>query len=150
MVTAKQRCFSSTSVRITSRCSSLTITTGRRSKMYRPSFLWVDTVDYSRGSYRSRVCYIAYYNPSLDTDCSSVIAVTSLPGHAYGSWKSRQSSRMWLKELLPKAVLGLRVMTYGYDSRILGKKKSQVRMSDYTAKFIQHLENTSSTVSIFI
>ncbi|KAF8535479.1 hypothetical protein BDD12DRAFT_912762 [Trichophaea hybrida] len=87
----------------------------------------------------------AHYTPCPGADYSSVIAVTGLGGHAYGSWKSRQSSRMWLKDLLPNAVLGLRVMTYGYDSRILGKRKSEVRMSDYTAKFIQHLENATST-----
>jgi len=86
--------------------------------------------------------------PHPSADFRSVIAVTGLAGHAYGSWKSRQSSRMWLKDLLPNAVPGLRVMTYGYDSRIFGKRKSEARMSNYTVQFIQHLENAISMVSI--
>jgi hypothetical protein len=92
--------------------------------------------------------HISLY-PYLGINYSSVIAVTGLAGHAYGSWKSRQSSRMWLKDLLPNTVPGLRVMTYGYDSRILGKRNSEVRLPDYSSKFIEYLENASSMVSIY-
>ena len=56
---------------------------------------------------------------------------------------------MWLKDLLPKHVVGLRVMTYSYDSRILEKPKAEVRMSDYTANFLEYWENVTSPVSIY-
>jgi hypothetical protein len=32
----------------------------------------------------------------------SLIAVTGLAGDAYGSWKRRESQRMWLKDFLPR------------------------------------------------
>jgi hypothetical protein len=79
--------------------------------------------------------------PDLGTNYSSVIAVTGLRGHAHGSWKSRQSSRMWLKDLLPNTVPSLRVMTYGYDSHSLGNRNGEVRLPDYSSKFIEYLEN---------
>lgn len=34
----------------------------------------------------------------------SIIAVTGLAGHAFGSWRSRGSPRMWLRDLLPKDI----------------------------------------------
>ena len=54
------------------------------------------------------------------TDYRSVIAVTGLGGHAFGSWKARNHDYMWLQDSLPEDVSGLRVLTYGYDTALVG------------------------------
>jgi hypothetical protein len=48
------------------------------------------------------------------------VAVTGLAGHAYGSWRNRQNSRMWLRDFLPNTVRNIQIITYGYQSNIAG------------------------------
>jgi hypothetical protein len=52
----------------------------------------------------------------------SIIAVTGLAGHAYGSWRSREQNQMWLRDFLPADLEDLkpRIFTYGYDSALKG------------------------------
>ncbi|KAI9771315.1 MAG: hypothetical protein M1840_002285 [Geoglossum simile] len=76
---------------------------------------------------------------------ADVVAVTGLAGHAFGSWRSRETQRMWLKDFLPKHVMGIRVMTYGYDSSLVGHTRSRSVLSDYRRNFIQQLENSRSS-----
>ncbi len=45
----------------------------------------------------------------------SIIAVHGLGGHAYKTWTA-ENGTMWLKDLLPQAIPGARIMTFGYDS----------------------------------
>ena len=53
------------------------------------------------------------------TDCS-IVAVTGLAGHAYGSFSSPTQSQMWLRDFLPVDLEArghkVRILTYGYDS----------------------------------
>ena len=75
----------------------------------------------------------------------SVIAITGLGGHAFGSWRSRISTErpidrlMWLRDLLPGKFPNARIMTYGYDSTL---KESNANITDYRRGFIQCLENS--------
>ena len=49
----------------------------------------------------------------------SVIAITGLDGHAYGSWRGKGSlGRMWLRDFLCKDLPYCRVMIYGYNSKL--------------------------------
>jgi hypothetical protein len=73
-----------------------------------------------------------------------VVAVTGLAGHAFGSWKSRETHQMWLKDFLPK-----RVKNIGYDSSLVGCEKSESELSDYRRNFIQQLENSRSAVEVY-
>lgn len=50
----------------------------------------------------------------------SIIAVTGLAGHAFGSWKERNGEFMWLRDALPSALPTARIMTYGYGSKLQG------------------------------
>lgn len=50
----------------------------------------------------------------------SIIAVTGLAGHAFGSWKEHGGSVMWLRDFLPEHAPNARIMTYGYNSSLLG------------------------------
>ncbi|KAF2181720.1 hypothetical protein K469DRAFT_588829, partial [Zopfia rhizophila CBS 207.26] len=51
-----------------------------------------------------------------------IIAVTGLAGHAFGSWKSKRHSDMWLRDFLPKSIPNARILTYGYDTRLPGSQ----------------------------
>jgi hypothetical protein len=73
----------------------------------------------------------------------SVIAVTGLAGHAYGSWRSRENHKMWLKDFLPHDVEKIRILSYGYDSNLIGHTTGS-RLIDYQRHFIQQLENARS------
>jgi len=69
----------------------------------------------------------------------SVVAVTGLAGHAFGSWRSRKTRDMWLKDYLPEDIKHIRIMTYGYNSSLV--EGNDVRLSDHRRHFIQQLEN---------
>ncbi|PVF90980.1 hypothetical protein CPB86DRAFT_681978, partial [Serendipita vermifera] len=76
--------------------------------------------------------------------CYSVVAVTGLAGHAYGSWRSRESGRMWLQDFLPNDLPSIRIMSFGYDSRIDANKETD-RMLDYARSFLSQLYNVRSS-----
>lgn len=65
----------------------------------------------------------------------SIIAITGLAGHAFGSWKSRKSSKMWLRDILPDDLPSARILTYGYDTRLAGSH-SNARILDYAKEFL--------------
>jgi hypothetical protein len=74
--------------------------------------------------------------------------VTGLAGHAYGSWKSRESGQMWLQDFLPIRFPEVRVMSFGYDSRIEASKGT-ARMLDYARFFVEQLRNARSSEEVY-
>lgn len=70
------------------------------------------------------------------TDSRSIIAVTGLGGHAYGSW-SHSDERMWLRDYLPKDAPNARILTYGYQSALQSDSISV--LEDHTNKFVHKL-----------
>lgn len=51
----------------------------------------------------------------------SIIAVTGLAGNAIGSWRDRESKKIWLREFLPNDIgAPVRIMTYGYNTALTG------------------------------
>lgn len=77
-----------------------------------------------------------------------MIAVTGLAGHAFGSWRSRETGQMWLNDWLPHDVKNIRVMSYGYDSRLVAEEGGENRLLDYQRLFIQDIENSRSSVMV--
>lgn len=69
--------------------------------------------------YATRLFLYIFFFLSI-TDQYSIIAVTGLAGHAFGSWKERNGEFMWLRDALPSALPTARIMTYGYDSKLQG------------------------------
>ena len=67
----------------------------------------------------------------------SIIAVTGLAGHAYGSW-AHSDQKMWLRDYLPKDVPNARVLTYGYPSQLQGNMSRSI-LSDYSDSFARQL-----------
>ena len=51
-------------------------------------------------------------------DMTSVVALSGIGAHAFGSFKSRGRSHMWLRDDLPKDLPGSNVMIWGYESTI--------------------------------
>lgn len=47
-----------------------------------------------------------------------MIAVPGLGGHAFGSFKARDSNYMWLRDGLSESLPSARIFIYGYDTRL--------------------------------
>jgi hypothetical protein len=81
----------------------------------------------------------------LLTHMCSVVAITGLGGHAFGSWRSRASTArpidrpMWLRDFLPEEFANTRIMTYGYDSNL--RNPNRANLTDYRRNFGQCLQN---------
>ncbi|QYT05591.1 hypothetical protein H0G86_012480 [Trichoderma simmonsii] len=61
-----------------------------------------------------------------DDDCYvDVIAISGLGGHAFGSFKERHGSFMWLRDALPIDVPGARILIYGYDTQLIRSRSFQ-------------------------
>lgn len=72
----------------------------------------------------------------------SVIAVTGLAGHAFGSWVHRESSAMWLKDFLPQDFPNVRVLTYGYDTNLSRpRNQTSYSMLDHRRDLTEQIEN---------
>lgn len=54
-----------------------------------------------------------------------IVAITGLGGHAFGSFKERAGTHMWLRDALPDDLPGSRIMIYGFDTRLHGSHSSQ-------------------------
>lgn len=80
----------------------------------------------------------------------SIVAISGLGSHAYGSFKSKNRSdpHMWLRDSLPNFLLQevsdrpmARVMLYGYDSQVAGS-----RSLSNLAGLAQHLRESLRTI----
>ncbi|KAJ6058350.1 uncharacterized protein N7446_007933 [Penicillium canescens] len=67
-----------------------------------------------------------------------VIAVTGLGGHALGSWKSRNSDEVWLRDFLPGDMPNIRVLLYGYDTTLPGSQSRQ-SIGDLGSAFLEQV-----------
>ncbi|OCK80555.1 hypothetical protein K432DRAFT_297425 [Lepidopterella palustris CBS 459.81] len=59
------------------------------------------------------------------TDNSSLIAISGLGGHAFGSFKEKDGSYMWLRDSLPQDLKRTRILLYGYDSTLANSASVQ-------------------------
>lgn len=80
---------------------------------------------------------------SVNHPISSIIAITGLDGHAYGSWRGRGNlGRMWLRDFLSKDLPRCRAMTYGYNSKLSSYGINTV--SDYSREFLEEMKQVRS------
>jgi len=56
--------------------------------------------------------------------------------------------KMWLKDFLPEHVKNIRIMTYGYDSSLIGDARSNARLIDHRRNFVQQLQNSRSSAEV--
>ena len=70
-------------------------------------------------------------------DYQSIIAVTGLAGHAFGSW-AHSDEHMWLRDYLPRDIPNVRILTYGYYSKLRDDTTVNI-LQDHTNKFVHGL-----------
>jgi hypothetical protein len=77
-------------------------------------------------------------------DILSIVAISGLGGHAYGSFKERKGGHMWLRDTLPSDLIDkhgrpmVRVMTYGYESKVTSSTNTQT-LDDLASAFYNRL-----------
>lgn len=65
-------------------------------------------------------------DPEDENNAFDLIAVCGLNGHAFGSFKQKDGEYMWLRDGIPnEAALSVRVIIYGYDSKLVGSTSFQ-------------------------
>jgi hypothetical protein len=93
------------------------------------------------------------------TNNISILAISGLGGHAFGSFKEKNGDHMWLRDALPRDLTAndgeqpiARVLLYGYESRILQSDNTQ-DLEDIASAFyasLISLVNTSKTKPLII
>ncbi|KAH8709835.1 Vegetative incompatibility protein HET-E-1 [Beauveria bassiana] len=85
------------------------------------------------------------FAPPLEDHKLDIIALSGLGGHAFGSFKERGGSHMWLRDSLPKHITDkatsksmARVIIYGYPSKVANSTNIQ-QIPDITTSFITSL-----------
>jgi hypothetical protein len=73
----------------------------------------------------------------------SIIAVTGLAGHAFGSWKSRGEPHMWLRDFLPESISNARILIYGYDTKLPGSQ-SNASILELSRKLLESVKTIRS------
>lgn len=90
---------------------------------------------------------VAKYRPTPNIRSLSIIAITGLDGHAYGSWRGKgELGRMWLRDFLSKDLPRCRTMTYGYNSKLLSQGIDTIMT--YGLEFIEGLERVRNTPEV--
>ncbi|KAJ4859789.1 NACHT domain-containing protein [Trichoderma breve] len=90
----------------------------------------------------------------LQNTLVDIIAVTGLAGHAFGSWKSKKKPDMWLRDFLPASIPNVRVLTYGYNTKLPGSR-SKSSILELSRKLLESIktardENTKHRPLILI
>lgn len=80
------------------------------------------------------------------SDEISCIAISGLGGHAFGSFKEREGSHMWLRDSLPFDLPGVRIMLYGYDTRLHDSRSFQ-DLETLASSLRPEIETISSTAN---
>jgi hypothetical protein len=75
----------------------------------------------------------------------SLIFVTGLAGHAFGSWKATNSYTMWIRDFLAgdiehRQAPRVRILTYGYDSRLLSST-SAAGITEFAQGLLESVTN---------
>jgi hypothetical protein len=76
----------------------------------------------------------------------SIVAVHGLGGHAIKTWTSR-NGKQWLKDFLPKDTPDARIMTFGYDARVLDSR-SVIGMMENANNLLTNLRFRRSSLEV--
>lgn len=78
---------------------------------------------------------------------NSIIAITGLDGHAYGSWRGKRNlCRMWLRDFLSKDLRHCRTMVYGYNSKLSSHGIDTIL--DYGREFLEEIKKVRYTQEV--
>ena len=82
-----------------------------------------------------------------DENHDSIIAITGLDGHAYGSWTGKGNLRqMWLRHFFSKDLPRCRTMTYGYNSKLSSRGIGS--LLDYGREFLGEVKKVRYTTEV--
>ncbi|RFN45021.1 hypothetical protein FIE12Z_10749 [Fusarium flagelliforme] len=85
------------------------------------------------------------FQRSNHDDCHvDIVAVTGLGGHGLGSFKQKDGPFMWLRDGLPVDEPNLRILSYGYDSKIVDSNSFQ-NLTDLARSFQLDLESIQNS-----
>lgn len=78
---------------------------------------------------------------SKDHTGVDIVAIHGLNGDAYTTWQ-HENGTLWLRDLLPSALPGSRVFTYGYPSELFWSN-SVAKLRDYSGNLLNSLKAVS-------
>ncbi|KAI9729393.1 MAG: hypothetical protein M1834_006917 [Cirrosporium novae-zelandiae] len=85
-----------------------------------------------------------YQTPMANTVTADIIAITGLGGHAYGSWRGKESlGFMWLRHFLADDLPTCRMMIYGYDAKLRAHNIGKI--DNYSRGFLKCIEGIRGT-----
>lgn len=70
-----------------------------------------------------------------------IVAIHGLNGDAFSTWE-HENGTLWLRDLLPSALPGSRIFTYGYPSKLFFSK-SLASLRDYSQRLLSSLLDIS-------
>jgi alpha-beta hydrolase superfamily lysophospholipase len=73
----------------------------------------------------------------------SLIAVSGLGSHAFGSFKEKKGSHMWLRDSLARDIPNMRILIYGYDTQMDGST-SFANLDDLANEFQERIKSIRS------
>ena len=79
----------------------------------------------------------------------SLVFITGLAGHAYGSWKASGKTTMWIQDFLVPDLqpYSIRILTYSYDSRLPGST-SNAGISEFAQGFLHLFCNARQSKNV--
>ncbi|KAJ1325265.1 protein SERAC1 [Microdochium nivale] len=94
--------------------------------------------------------FTTLFMPPKEDHLLDIVAISGLGSHAFGSFKERGGEHMWLRDALPKHLVGqetkrpmARIMIYGYESRVANSTNFQ-NMDDIARVFRHRLAAVAS------
>jgi hypothetical protein len=84
---------------------------------------------------------------STDSLFYSIIAMTGMDGHAYGSWVTKNDrNTMWLRDFLGEDMPHCRTMIYGYQAKLL--KNNANTLLEYGREFFAEIKKIRTTEEV--
>jgi hypothetical protein len=77
----------------------------------------------------------------------SIVAIHGLGGHAMNTWTHRPSKKMWLRDFLPGDIPNARVMTFGYDARVIDSR-SVLGLMENAENLLVDLQSRRSSADV--
>jgi hypothetical protein len=84
----------------------------------------------------------------VNSSSPDIVAIHGICGDPEKTW-THDNNTLWLRDLLPKAIVGARVFSFGYDAEV-ALTKAKGKIDDYARSLLHHLEaKRSREVSIY-